>query len=124
MNKEELQQYCVQELAEYEYSVSEDALGNPWPTEKVEAQLKECAAAIVEPYQKLIVLRDTLEQIKAMPPILCEVWVVADDKKGSIVFYDPKREEFGLAQYSPGTEPDIASSINVNGDFVGTFMAR
>ncbi len=125
MNKEELQQYCVRELAEYEYSVSEDALGKPWSTEKVEAQLKECASAIVEPYQELIVLRDTVEQMKAKPPILCEAWVVADDKKkGYIVFYDPNTEEFGLASYVLGAESSMAWSIGVNGDFVGTFMAR
>ena len=124
MNKEELQQYCMRELAEYEYSVSKGAIGNPWPTEKVEAQLKECAAAMVEPYQEQIELRDTFEQLEAKPPILCEVWVVADDKKGNIVFYNPNTEEFGLAQYFPGVDSDMAQSIGVNGDFVGTFMAR
>ncbi len=124
MNKEELQQYCVKELAEYEYSVSEGALGNPWSTEKVEAQLKECASAIVEPYQELIVLRDTVEQMKSKSPIVCKAWVVANDKKGYLVFYNPNVEEFGLASYLPGSESSMAQSIGVSGDFVGTFMAR
>ncbi len=57
-------------------------------------------------------------------PELCEVWVVADDREGYKVFYNPSTREFGLAQYKPGDEPDMPSSINVNGDFVGTFMAR
>lgn len=124
MNRNELRQYCKREVTEYQYSVPESAVGNPWPAEKVEAQLKECKAALVEPYQQQIELRDTNEQMKAEPPILCEVWVVADDREGYKVFYNPKTQEFGLAQYKPGDESDVPSSFNVNGDFVGTFMAR
>ena len=124
MDKEELQQHCVQKVAEYEYIVPESAIGLPLPAEKVEALLKEFKAAIVEPYLETIELRDTMEQMEAETPILCRVWVVADDRDGYKVIYNPNTKEFGLAQYKIDDESDIPSSINVNGDFVGTFMAR
>ncbi len=124
MTKEELRRHCEREVEEYKYDLPESAVGNPWPADKLEAQLRKCKAAIVEPYNLQIELRDTVEQMNAEPPVVCEVWVVADDREGYKVFYNPNTCEFGLAEYNPGDDNDIPSSINVNGDFVGTFMAR
>ncbi len=124
MNKEELQKHCIQDVEEYEYIVPESAMGNALAAEKVDALLNECKEAIIEPYQSIIALRDTMEQMTAEPPVLCKVWVVADDRGGYKVIYNPNTKEFSLAQYDVDDDSVIPSSINVNGDFVGTFMAR
>ena len=124
MNREELRQYCEREITEYAHGNHKATAGNPWPKEKVQEQLRECKAALVEPYKINIELRDTMEQIKSSPPVICEVWVVADDRRGYKIIYNPKTREFGLAQYTVGDNYDIPLSINVNGDLVGTFMAR
>jgi len=92
--------------------------------EKVQAQLLECESALVSPYELSIELRDTVGQMKADPPQLKNVLVVADDRNGYLVFYDPIIRIFGLAEYATGRDRGRASSINVNGDFIGTFFAR
>ena len=121
MNNKELRQFCENELESYVYDVPESAIGNPWPKEKVDAQLNQLRSSIVDPYLENMELRDTYEQMKKKEPEYMQLWVVADDRDGYKVFYDPSAEEFGLATYARG---EIPITIGVRGDFVGTFMAR
>ncbi len=124
MNIEELKSYCENEVTNYEYSVPDSAVGNAWGLDRVESQLRECKASLVNPYERKFELRCTFEQIDNHPPEFQNLWVVADDKNGYLVFYDTRQNEFGLATYDTNILDDTPTTIGVRGDFVDTFMAR
>lgn len=81
--------------------------------------LSEMRIALVEPRWATVQIRDTIEQINAAMPLLRECVLVADDREGYELYYDPEEKEFFLA-YS-GNPP---TTFNVRGDAVGCFMAR
>jgi len=54
-------------------------------------------------------------------PIIAEYWVIADDRNGYLVCFDPDANEFLLAQQF---DNDRLATIGVRGDLVGVFMAR
>jgi hypothetical protein len=116
-----LRQQIVREIDSYVYAVPPDAIGDPCPEDKVQAQLDQLRQSLVSPYLQSMTLRDTTDQITAIPPNSAEYIVVADDGEFYLVFYDPQSREFGLAQPVPD---DLPVTIGVRGDVVGVFMAR
>ncbi len=120
MELEQLHSFCLKEIEDYVYELPESALGNAFPSEKVNKLLEKAKASLVIPYKTVFDLRDTYDQIMLSKPISKEFWVVA--KSGSyFVFYDVENNEFGLAEEIASKA--IPSTIGVRGDFVGTFMA-
>ena len=118
---DDLQSQIVGEIDSYVYSVPAEAVGNPWPKEKVQAHIDQLRQSLVRPYSQSVTLRDTPDQFAANPPKIAQYVIVADDGESNLVFFDPHSNEFGLAQRVAGGQP---VTIGVRGDVVGVFMAR
>ena len=116
MNLEELEQFVLDEIASYRYEVPEGALGRPLSNDEVERLLAEMQAALVKPEWHMVDTSDT----SAVASGLTErrrCALVADDGTNRL-YYDPVEGEFALAMGDPPT------TIGVNGDAVGCWMAR
>jgi hypothetical protein len=116
----ELSRKVSAELDTYVYVYPEGMVGRPWNAEKIEAQLREFRATLIEPYLATVVRRDTIEQINLADPPQSRCAVVADDGRGNLLAFDLATAEFLLV--SKGR--DHLESYGVNGDAVGCFMAR
>jgi hypothetical protein len=120
MNTGDLRRTIEQELDSYVYQRHPAAVGTPLPQEWVTKQLAEMRAALVDPVVRRIEIRDSVAQIRGDAPAdVRECFLVADDKEGYELYFDPTSNDFVLA-YS-GNPP---STFNVRGDAVGCFMAR
>ena len=116
-----LKKFVLEEVDNYEYTYSEECIGNAMPSSWVEDQLVEAKKCVVDPYLQKMWLQDTYEQLEDKKNRIEEdLWVVAEDEKFKI-FYDPKNKEFGLSQICLDPQP---VTIGIRGDFVGCFMAR
>lgn len=114
-----LRSFVEKEIDRYVYRVPEGALGTPMPQEWVRTQLTEFRRALVEPRWQTVLLKDTPDQWNANPPIERQCVLIADDKNGYHLYYDPEQNDFVLAYaHEPPT------TFNVRGDAVGCFMAR
>jgi hypothetical protein len=116
----ELSRKVSAEIDNYVYVFPKGMVGRPWNAEKVEAQLRELRAALIEPYLATVVRRDTIEQINSADPPQSRCAVVADDGHGNLLVFDLAAAEFLLVRR--GT--DYLESYGVTGDAVGCFMAR
>ena len=119
MNLQALRATVEHEMANYAYTVPEGAVGQPMSLEWVSSQLAEMRAALVEPTWKAVAIRDTIEQMNQVQPELRQCVLIADDRKGHELYFDPQQAEYVLA-YSG----DLPTTFNVRGDAVGCFMAR
>jgi hypothetical protein len=119
MDLASLRTFVETEIEQYVYTVPEGAVGTPMPAEWVSAQLAEFRKALVEPRWETVLLKDTPDQWKANPPMLRKCVLIADDRKGHHLYYDPEENDFVLA--FSGRQP---TTFNVRGDAVGCFMAR
>jgi hypothetical protein len=109
--EQEIDSYTYQQLA---------AVGAPMPQEWETQQLAAMRAALVEPVPRLVAIRDTVAQMRGeAAPLMRECFLVADDREGYELYFDPESNDFVLA-YS-GNPP---STFNVHGDAVGCFMAH
>lgn len=107
------------EIDAYVYSLPESAIGNPWPSNKVSRLLNEFRQALVDPYLTDVEIRDTFEQVKLDQGPRQRCIVVADNREGYYLLYDPNAHDFFLAQKVKG----ILISLGVRGDAVGCFLA-
>jgi len=120
MNTGDLRRTIEQEIDSYVYQRHPAAVGTPMPQEWVTQQLAEMREALVDPVLRSIEIRDSVAQLRGeAPPVVRECFLVADDKEGYELYFDPVSNDFVLA-YS-GNPP---STFNVRGDAVGCFMAR
>lgn len=120
MNTVDLRRRIEQEIDSYVYPRHVAALGTPMPQEWVTQQLAEMRTALVDPVLRSIEIRDSVAQLRGEePPVVRECFLVADDKVGYELYFDPASNDFVLA-YS-GNPP---STFNVRGDAVDCFMAR
>lgn len=120
MDLQALRAEVENEIASYTYAVPEGAVGRPMSPEWVSSQLAEMQSALVEPIWKAVAIRDTVEQMKSQDqPEMRQCVLVANDRKGYELFFDPQQAEYVLA-YSG----DPPTTFNVRGDAVGCFMAR
>ena len=126
---EEVRRFVESEIESYRYEVPEGALGRPFPVEWVERQLTEMRAALVEPEWREVMTDDTEAQRMApgfavREPRRCIL--VADDRDGFQLYYDPLEGDFTLAQSGGGIPGSRGrpETIGVRGDAVGCFMAR
>jgi hypothetical protein len=99
------------EIDQYVYEVPEGSIGNPWPPEKVERQLRAFRNALVAPYWI-----DIVDDDKKRKPCVA----VADDKKGYLLVFEPETQRFMLVMQK-GSD---LFSFGVDGDAVGCFFAR
>jgi len=120
MNSSDLRRAIEQEIDSYVYEHHPAAMGTPMPQEWVTRQLAEMRAALVDPVRRPIEIRDSVAQLRGeAPPVVRECFLVADDKEGNELYFDPESNDFVLA-YSG----NLPSTFNVRGDAVGCFMAR
>jgi hypothetical protein len=118
----EISALVATELANYRFEVPPvgSTLGTPWPESKVAAYVEQLRAALVTPHLRTFTLRDTKAELDAAVPSTASYWVVAQSP-GYVQFYDPTKDEFGLAvEAAPGHPP---VTIGVRGDLVGVFCA-
>jgi hypothetical protein len=73
----------------------------------------------VEPRWVTVQIKDTPDQWDADPPILRSCVLIADDRNGYELYFDPEQNDFVLAYAG-----DLPSTFMVRGDSVGCFMAR
>jgi hypothetical protein len=100
-----------------EYVPSVDTLGRQWSREKMAAKLAEMRQCLIEPYWIEVDLPD--------PPFGHEQQsyrcvAVAEDPGAYLMVYVPDQEEFLLLWPDEGKW----RSLGVDGDAVGTFLAR
>lgn len=120
MDLHTLRREVENQIATYQYEVPKDAVGRPLKIDRVDTELNAMRTALVDPYWADVELRDTAEQINSAGIISRKCAVVADDRSGNLVAFDPIENEFLLA-----IEGEAGlSSIGVRGDAVGCFMAR
>jgi hypothetical protein len=114
-----LRTFVETEIVRYVYVAPQGAVGKPMPAEWVSAQLAEFRQALVQPRWQAVKLHDTADQIDANPPILRQCVLIADDRKGIHLYYDPEQNDFVLAFAG-----DPPTTFMVRGDAVGCFMSR
>jgi len=119
MNLTALRQSVEQDIAAYVYVVPAGAVGRPMPQTWVASQLVEMKASLVQPIWRAVAIRDTFEQTKQVATELRQCILVADDRKGNELYYDPVVSGYVLAHTG-----DPPTTFNVRGDAVGCFMAR
>ncbi len=108
------------QIDEHVYVLPDWAVGNPIPPERIAAGLAEMRASLIDPYWVDVEIRDTFEQC-GMSSGLRRRWVVvADDRKGMWLLFDPAEQSFVLA---PLTDTGLVT-FNVRGDAVGCFLSR
>jgi hypothetical protein len=120
MDLDALRAAVESEIESYVYDIHPKAIGRPLSQEWVDAQLIEMRAALVEPAWRDIKIQDSYEQVIGSAE--CEIRscvMVADDREGYELYFDPVHGGFVLA-YSG--DPPV--TFNVRGDAVGCFMAR
>ena len=115
-----LRQSVEKQIDEYSTSFPDWAMGNPIPPERIAAGLDEMRTSLVDPYWVDVEIRDTVEQCRMSSGPLRKCVVVANDRKGMWLLFDPVEESFVLAQR---TEMGL-TTFNVRGDAVGCFLAR
>jgi hypothetical protein len=114
---EALRLRVLEDLDEYVYSVPPTALGRPLLNDYTNRLLSEMRDALVQPY---VVTMRMCQSFHPTPEERRECVIVADDRNGNLLFYDPLLKQFGLAMLLEGELCDIC----VPGDAVGCFMAR
>jgi hypothetical protein len=119
MDISSLRAFVEREIERYVYAVPEGAIGKPMSADWVGAQLVELRQALVEPRWQTVKLQDTPDQINANPPVLRQCVLIADDRKGMHLYYDPEQNDFVLA-----LAEDPPTTFMVRGDAVGCFMSR
>jgi hypothetical protein len=115
-----LRQSVERQIDEYVYVLPDCAIGGPMPPERIAAGPAEMRASLIDPYWVDIEIRDTFEQcgMSSGPRRKCAV--VADDRKGMLLLFDPAEKSFVLAQR---TDTGL-TTFNIRGDAVGCFLAR
>ncbi|WP_314944706.1 hypothetical protein [Bradyrhizobium cosmicum] len=109
----ELKRTVEREIDDYVYQVPEGSVGNPWPPEKVERELRVFKEALVEPYWVDVVDGD--KQRKSCV-------VIADDKRSYLLVFEPETQKFMLVV--PSALSSDLISFGVDGDAVGCFLSR
>jgi hypothetical protein len=105
------------EVAQYVYTAHPAAVGTPWSAEQVASALSEMREALISPYWTTVELHDTIQQISLEQPLMRRCIVVADDRQGYLLVWDPIDEEFMLAHLCDS----LPCSFNIRGDAVGCF---
>jgi hypothetical protein len=78
MTASEVRDLVVRAIAGYCPSQqTEPLIGTPWPEHKIQEHLAQLREALVEPAPMQFVCRDTAEEIRADPPIVRRLWLVA-----------------------------------------------
>jgi hypothetical protein len=115
-----LRQSVEKQIDEYVYVLPNWAIGNPIPPERIAAGLAEMRASLIDPYLVEAEIRDIFEQcgMSSGPRRRCAV--VADDRKGMWLLFDPVEGSYVLAHR---TDTGL-TTFNVRGDAVGCFLAR
>jgi hypothetical protein len=108
------------EIDRYVYGVPEDAVGKAMKDEEVQSTIEEMRGALVDPYWIEIELRGDFEQVTVEKGPKRRCIVVADDRKGYLLLWDPVTQDYKLAQCGTG----LPIYFGVNGDAVGTFFSR
>jgi hypothetical protein len=108
------------EIDQYVYDIQEGAVGLPWGDDKVSIELAEMRDALVDPYWTEVEIRDTYAQVKEEQGKLLRCIVVAEDRRGYLLLWDPVRRDYFLAQAGEG----VPCTIGIRGDAVGCFLSR
>jgi hypothetical protein len=108
------------EIDQYVYDVPEGTAGLPWSVDKVRIELAEMRGALVDPYWTEVEIRDTFSQVKEEQGKLLRCAVVAEDRRGYLLLWEPVRRDFFLAQAREG----VPCTFGIRGDAVGCFLSR
>jgi len=115
-----LRRRVVVELETFVYRVPPDAVGNAMAHGAVSAGLSDLRESLVEPYWVDVEIRDTFEQVSSEHGPRRRCAVVANDRRGIFLLWDPINSDFFLAQEIGGT----LTSFGVRGDAVDCFLSR
>lgn len=115
-----LRQGVEKEIETYVYECPDDAIGNPWTDEAVQRGLAQFRACLVEPYWAEVEIRDTFDQVSMTVAPRRKCAVVADDRRGMLLLFDPEEKSFVLAECGGAG----LTTFGVRGDAVGCFLAR
>src|SRR4051812_15071632 len=117
MTQEQVSALVERELANYRYEWVPGLIGDPLPATRVAEELVALRTALVTPRRATLHVESyTGEFLRTS-----EAWVVAEAADRTVVVYEPASHDFWLVE---GKERDGFRTFGVNGDLVGTFMAR
>jgi hypothetical protein len=107
------------EIHDYVYDHPESAIGQPWGDDRVQASLEEMRNALVEPYWADVLMPDRWDNMRVETSEKRRCVVVADNRKGYLVLWDPEQNIFILGHTTGGP----LASWGLTGDAVGCFLS-
>ena len=117
MTQDQVAALVEREIANYRYQSVPGLVGDPLSHERVTRELTELRSCLVAPRQTTV----QVESYTGEPLRTSDAWVVAEGADGTVVVYEPTSQDFWLVE---GQEREGFRTFGVNGDLVGTFMAR
>ena len=117
MTQDQVSALVEREIANYRYQWVPGLVGDPSSPERVIRELAELRSCLVAPRQTTV----QVESYTGEPLRTSDAWVVAESADGTVVVYEPTSQDFWLVEWQ---EHEGFRTFGVNGDLVGTFMAR
>ena len=84
----------------------------------------EVKQALVEPYMEQIEIKNTINDLKSEKPNYMKVWIMADDRKGSKIYFNQETKKFGLAKYAQGESPFTSAGFIESNKLTQVFLTR
>jgi len=84
----------------------------------------EVKQALVEPYMEQIEIKNTINDLKSEKPTYMKVWIMADDRKGSKIYFNQDTKKFGLARYALGESPFTTDAFIESDKLTQVFLTR
>jgi hypothetical protein len=84
----------------------------------------EVKQALVEPYMEQIEIKNTINDLRSEKPTYMKVWIMADDRKGSKIYFNQDTKKFGLARYAQGESPFTSDAFIESNKLTQAFLTR
>ena len=84
----------------------------------------EVKQALVEPYMEQIEIKNAINDLKSEKPTYMKVWIMADDRKGSKIYFNQDTKKFGLARYAKGESPFTSDAFTESNKLTQAFLTR
>ena len=117
MTQDQVSALVEREIANYRYQWVPGLVGDALSPERVIRELAELRSCLVPPRRTTV----QIETYTGEPLRTSDAWVVAEGADGTVVVYEPASQDFWLVERE---ERAGFRTFGVNGDLVGTFMAR
>jgi hypothetical protein len=90
-------------------------------TSLVQLEVRE---ALVAPYLEQIKIKKTISDLNIEKPAFMKVWIMADDRKGSKIYFNQETKKFGMARYAKRESPFTSDNFVESNELPKVFMTR